>query len=256
MFRRGVASLAFAVLAVMALAGSALASGGTIAWKGQTWDVSANATATVDGDDHLTVTRDTGTNDAYVHVNRLLPLVGGESFVNEHGTPWIQVSYLDNGAFRGVDFFVDDEVTAKNPRLQAGSLFSCDGIGYARYSAPATTEEVVFAVPNDGTACTGTRTAGTPHTIYAGERADGTIDYNFDGTWYSSTLIKDNVGHMNFNDVYLRLRGSSGTTATFTDFQYGANHPSTKADCKKAKGSLPPAFRNQGSCVSYFASGK
>jgi len=228
---------------------SASASGGTVAWKGQTWDVSSNASATVDASDHVTITRDTGTSDATLHVNRLTPVNGtGDSFVNQYGTPWIAVSYVDNGASRGVDFLVDDEVTAGNPRLQAGSLFGCGAIGYARDAVNAAADPPVF--------CVGSRAAGASHTVYVGERPDGTIDYNVDGTWYSSTEFKDNGEHMNFNDVYLRLRGNSGTSATFTDFQYGDSHVSTADGCKQGGWQAGGIYKNQGDCVSHFASGK
>ncbi|HEX5265373.1 MAG TPA: hypothetical protein VFW24_01235 [Acidimicrobiales bacterium] len=229
---------------------AAFASGGTVSWKGQTWDVSSNASATAAPDgSQVTITRDSGTADATLHVNRLVPLVGTDSFVNQYGTPWIQVSYLDNGASRGVDFLVDDEVTTGNPRLQAGSLFSADSIGWARDNANAVADPPVFAVP-------GSRTAGTAHTIYVGERPDGTIDYNVDGIWYSSTEFKDHGEHMNFNDVYLRLRGNFGTTATFTDLQYGDQHVSSKDGCKNGGWQTGSVYKNQGECVSHFASSK
>ena len=248
--RRAAALSAMALTTAIgiAVAGSATASGGTVTWKGQTWDVSANATATVDGSDNVTITRDSGTSDATMHVNRLAPLNGTESFVNDNGTPWIEVSYIDNGASRGVDFFVDDETGVGNPRLQAGSLFSSGAIGWARDNANAVADPPVFAV--------GDRAAGTAHTIYVGERPDGTIDYNVDGTWYMSTEFKDNGEHMDFNDVYLRLRGNSGSTATFTDFQYGDSHVSTKNGCKNGGWQAGGIYKNQGDCVSHFASGK
>jgi hypothetical protein len=238
-----------------ALSLSASASGSQVTWKGQTWDVSANASANVDSSDHVTITRDSSGGDATLHVNRLVPLVGTadtDSFVNQNGTPWIEVTYVDNGlSSTGLDFFVDDESGPGNPRLQAGSLWSFDAIGYARDNANASLdpEPAVFAIP-------GSRTAGTAHTIYVGERPDGTIDYNVDGTWYSSTEFKDNGEHMNFNDVYLRLRGASGATATFTDFQYGDSHVSTKDGCMTGGWQAGGIYKNQGACVSHFASGK
>ncbi len=223
------------ITAGVAIAGTALgvglalpasASGGHVDWKGQTWDVSSNASATVDASDHVTITR-SGTADATLHVNRLAPVNGsGESFVNQHGTPWVEVSYVDNGASRGVDFFVDDESGSGNPRLQAGSLFSCGAIGWVRDNANEVQDPPVF--------CVGHREAGKSHTIYVGERLDGTIDYNVDGTWYSSTEFRDNGEHMDFHEVYLRLRGNSGTSATFTDFRYGDSHVMGNFTCTGA----------------------
>ncbi|MBI2760203.1 MAG: hypothetical protein HYX51_02110 [Chloroflexi bacterium] len=237
----------------------AFATHTTIAWMGQTWEISDNATAAIDGAGNVVLTRTTGTADATLHINRVLPAPAGASFINANGTPWIQYSYIDNGAFRGVDIFIDDETLALDPRLQAGSLFNCQGLGYARYNLPAI-EEIVFG---EGAGCgtapgVGARAAGQKHTIYVGQRTDGTIDYNYDGKWFTSTFLKDNVGPFDFNDVYLRLRGTSGATATFTDFKYGDNHvaPITDKDGCKNGGwatSVIPTFKNQGDCVSHFA---
>ena len=241
------AALLLALPLVVVLSGQGIASHTTVDWKGQTWDISDNATAAVDGNDHVTITRTAGSADATLHINRIEPAPGGDSFVNAEGTPWVRVSYVDNGESRGVDFFIDSERPVDDPRLQAGSLFGCGGIGYTRYGLGAgLTEEVVF--------CEGARAAGTTHTIYVGQREDGTIDYNFDGTWYRSTLLRDNTGPFDYNDVYLRLRGASGATATFTDFAAGANHPTSKDDCKKDDWQGHGVFKNQGDCVSFVAS--
>lgn len=236
---------------VAALSTQAAASHTTVTWEGQTWDVSDNASATVDGDDNLTITRSTGSSDAQVHINRIAPAPGLNSFVNAEGTPWVRISYIDNGEHRGVDFLIDSERPGDDPRLQAGSLFGCDGLGYTRYGSGAgLVEEIVFGEGCDD----GVFSPGTPHTIYVGQREDGTIDYNFDGTWYRSTLLRDNTGPFDFNDVYLRLRGANGTTATFTDFDAGANHPTSKDDCKKSSWMDHGIFKNQGQCVSFVSS--
>jgi hypothetical protein len=263
----GVLALGLSVLS--GVTPDALASHTTVLWKGQAWEVPHDGTAVVNGSGHLVLTRTAGTADVQLHINRILPTGVAGSFVNDNGTPWVQYSYLDNGQQRGVDIFIEEEVSAnlQNPRLQAGSLFDCQGLGYARYNNPAL-EEIVFG---QGVGCgpldlaPSARAAGQAHTIYVGQRADGTIDYRYDGLWFTSTYLKDNVGHFNFNDVYLRLRASSGTTATFTDFQAGDNHSSPLADkdnCKKdgwkafrnADGSLK--FKNQGDCVSYTNTGR
>jgi hypothetical protein len=257
--RKLVLLAALAALGVLGLASSALASGGTLSWKGQTWDVSSNASAVVTGDDAAVLTRDTGTSDATLHVNRVEPTSGGASFINANGTPWIEYSYEDNGFYRGVDIFIDSERTGDDPRLQAGSLFACQGLGYLRFD-PGSQETFGYAEGCDNSATPGTigslRAAGQRHTIYVGERADGTIDYNYDGQWFTSTFLKDNTGPFDFNDVYLRLRGPDGASATFTDFRYGADHPSSKADCKRPGGASQGSdvFKSQGDCVSFFAS--
>jgi hypothetical protein len=203
-------------------------------WKGQYWDLPLNGTATIDDGGNLVLIRTVGTDDVAVHVNRIAPVDGsGNSWINQNGTPWIQFSYIDNGQSKGVDMFIDNETAPQNPRLQAGSLFSLQGLGYTRFGPGVypTSEEVVFA---EGA---GSRLAGQLHTIYVGQRADGTIDYNYDGTWFTSTFQKDaGVAPFDFNDVLLRLRGNSGTSATFTDFQYGDDHagPPRQAKIKVA----------------------
>jgi hypothetical protein len=249
LMKHRLSALLLALPIVVALGAQAGATHTTVNWKGQDWDISHNATAAVDVNDHLTITRTTGTSDAQVHINRIAPAPGGDSFVNDDGTPWVRVSYIDNGMHRGVDFFIDSERPGDDPRLQAGSLFGCDGLGYTRYN-PAI-EEIVFG---EGCEDPAVFSPGTAHTIYVGQREDGTIDYNFDGTWYRSTLLRDNTGAFDFNDVYLRLRGASGTTATFTDFDAGANHPTSKDDCKNSTWTDPGVFKNQGSCVGFVSS--
>ncbi|MGH2687095.1 MAG: hypothetical protein ACRDJP_16645 [Actinomycetota bacterium] len=248
-------------IAVMAISTTAGASHTSVAWKGQTWDISDNATAAVDGNDHLTITRTVGTEDARVHVNRLAPTTGTDSFVNANGTPWLMMSYIDNGAHRGVDFFIDSGRPVDDPRLQAGSLFTCQGLGYTRYGLGVLlTEEIVFGegCDLDGSASPigDNRAAGQAHTIYVGERPDGTIDYNYDGTWFTSTLLRDNTGPFDFNDVYLRLRGASGTTATFTDLRYGDDHVMAKSDCKDGDWEQYGIFNNQGDCLQWVSAGK
>lgn len=208
----GAVTLACAL--VLGLTGQAHAV--LVDWAGQDW-TALNGSATVDINGNLVLTGASGGN-ASLHVNRLLPSGSGGSgsFINDNGTPWIQFSYIENGT-NGIDFLIDDEVTAGNPRIQAGSLFSLGGIGYTRFGNPAT-EDPIFM---DTTAWS----AGTEHTVYVGKRADGTIDFQFDGTWFTSTLLKDQFGgSFNFNDIHLRLRNASNSqSATFTGFTYGNN---------------------------------
>lgn len=260
MFKKTLGTLAATAVAILSLGVPAGASHTNLLWKGQTWDISDNATAVVDGSGNAVITRTIGTSDAQLHVNRVAPLSTvnpTESAINDNGTPWIMYSYVDNGAHRGVDIFIDSEGAAPNPRLQAGSLFTCQGLGYVRYTAPPVMEDFAFAEGCDLDGSTSPigdlRAAGQAHTIYVGQRADGTIDYNYDGKWFSSSYLKDaGVSPFVWRDVFLRLRGASGTTATFTDFQAGGNHPSSKSDCKS---SITPPFKNQGDCVSFFSSG-
>ena len=248
-------SLVLSAAAGLALAttGAALAFTGpsSFSWKGQTWDVSANADATQDGAGNAVLTR-SAAGTAELHLNRIEPTSGGASFVNENGTPWVKFSYIDDGtSYQGIDLFVEDETSAHDQRLQAGSLFNCDGLGYAKYSSQ---EQVVFGVGNNCGTTTSGRAAG-PHTVYAGERADGTVDYNFDGVWYTTTFLKDNAGHFDFNDIHLRWRGGTiGASVTFTDFQYGSGHVGNKDACKQGGWQAGGVYANQGTCVSRFAS--
>ena len=205
-----------------------------LTWKGQVWDHPTNGFAWVDGNDHLNLALAPGsTGDVNVHLNRILPAPAGASFINQSGTPWVQYSWVDNGQYRGIDLFIEDETAFPNSRLQAGSLFNCQGLGYVRYNVPAV-EQFAFAEGCDPAAAPGTigalRAAGQTHTLYVGQRADGTIDYNFDGQWFTSTFHKDNAAApFPFNDIYIRLR-ANGTSAVITDFQYGSNHVGPDTD--------------------------
>jgi len=204
----------------------------TTEWMGQEWDyqligTGTNVSTTIDPvTDYITLTRTGGTGDISLHVNRLLDGNGNDT-LNDNRTPWVKIVYEDNNQSRGVDLFIDDEKVALNSRIQAGSLFTCDGFGYVRYGPSA--EEIVFV---DG--C-GDRSAGEVHELYVGKRADGTVDYRFDGVWSSSTFLTDNgAGDFDFNDVYLRLRaassGPASTHATFRSFEFGDDHnPDTTA---------------------------
>lgn len=218
----------------------------TVSWKGYDWNVSDAGTATVDGSGNLVVTR-TGAGDAGVQI---------ASFpdpINAHGTPWMLFSYVDDGtAYQGYDLFVD--YGKSTARISAGSLFSCDGLGYERFGVPAQ-EDFLFAV---GCAAGLPRTGGE-HTVYVGQRADGTIDAVFDGTWWKGDFLKQNgAAPFDFAQVFLRVRGgSAGDHFTFTDFRAGDNHPGggNAAACKKGGWAASGLWKNQGRCVQYANTG-
>jgi uncharacterized repeat protein (TIGR01451 family) len=199
---------------------------GPLEWKGQTWEVTGPATATSPGNDAV-LTR-MGAGEVQLHVDRVLD--GGNPTLAAATTPWVSFSYIDDGSSQGIDMFVAHEEHSKNFRLSGGSLFtSCDGIGYSRMGglpglAP-TTEQVDFAQCK---AAPDTRTVGAAHTVYVGQRADGTIDWNFDGKPYTSTYLKDNAPageRFSFSDIYLRWRSQAQTgSVKFTDFQWGTHH--------------------------------
>ena len=196
-----------------------------LAWKGQLWDV-VNGTAVVNGEGGVDLTRLTGGESS-------LHLVG-DAPINVDGTPWVRFDYHDNGtSWQGIDLFVDSEENpGDDPRISAGSLFSCGSLGYARHSIPAV-EQIVY--PADDHACVGPR-PDSDHSLYVGQRSDGTVDYLADGDWHTTTFLKDATGPFAFNDVLLRWRCNptgavaweqqctGGETITFDDFSMGADH--------------------------------
>jgi hypothetical protein len=259
--RRSITLAALAAVSALAIAAPASANHTTVAWEGQNWRISDNATALVDGDGALVISRTVTLADANASVTDLLPTTGGSSYVNANGTPWVKVTYEDNADWRGVDFFIDSNSLPGRARLQAGSLFNCEGLGYVRYGLPAV-EQFAFTEPagcepspEPGTAGP-FREAGEVHTIYVGQRADGTVDYNYDGQWFTSTFLRDNTGPFPFSDVFLRLRANEGNSARFLAFEAGDDHPGapTSTDaCKKGAWETltMPSFKNQGDCMSY-----
>lgn len=186
----------------------------TLDWKGQTWTVTGAGTAVVDSNENAVLTSSALTaGDLFLHINRVSPDINGS------GTPWVQFSYIENGT-NWTDILIDDEVTAGNPRVQAGTLYGAAGLGQARFTDAGTQETTTPF----GTALA---SAGTAHTLFIGKLGDGTIAYQFDGIDYSTSWLKDQFGsNFNFNDIYLRLRkGTNGQTVTFTDFQFGDDAP-------------------------------
>ena len=196
-----------------------------LSWKGQVWDV-INGTAVVNGEGGVDLTRLTS-GESYLHLVVDAP-------INGEGTPWVRFDYQDDGtSWQGIDLFIDSEENpGDDPRISAGSLFSCDSLGYARHSIPAV-EEIVY--PADDSDCVGPRSA-TAHSLYVGQRSDGTVDYEVDGDWHSTTFLKDFTGTFAFKDIILRWRCGSttpapwvvpcsgGETVTFDDFAMGDDH--------------------------------
>lgn len=196
-----------------------------LTWKGQVWDV-LNGSAVVNGEGGVDLTR-LAAGESWLH------LVGTPD-INDDGTPWVQFSYTDDGtSYQGIDMFLDSTRPVDDPRIQAGSLFACPDLGYTRYNLAPAIEEIVY--PADDSACVGPRPAES-HTVYAGERNDGTVDFVADGDLHTSTLLKDNTGPFDINDVILRWRCrtnslpawavacAGGETVTFDDFSMGDDH--------------------------------
>ncbi len=196
-------------------------------WKGFEWSV-LNGSAEVIADEAV-LTR-FGPGESWIRMV-------GEPPVNTNGTPWIEFSYEDDGdLWQGVDMFIDSMVPVPNPRLQVGSLFTEEILLYARYGpgGAAAIEQIVYP-PLGPPDLSSPRTAGE-HTIHVGETADGRIDYQADGTWYSTTFLQGNGAPFDFKDVILRSRCNpsaavtwervctGGEVTTFTDFAVGDDH--------------------------------
>jgi hypothetical protein len=186
----------------------------TVPFAGQTWDVTGTGATAVQSGTSVTLTK--GAGDAALHLAL-------DPSINTNNTPWVQFSYIDSG-HNNIDMFVDSNLAGTDPRLQAGSLFSFQGLGYTRYTQvtppiPAV-ENVEFAQGYMA------RANGDTHTIFAGKRADGTVDYVYDGMAFTSSFLKNAVGGAwGFGTDFLRLRGgSSGDSVTFTDFQFGSSY--------------------------------
>jgi hypothetical protein len=194
-------------------------AGGSFSWEGQSW-TEIGGTAALNGSDAIL----TRSADGEVGLRLDLP-----TEVNDAGTPWAEFSYVDDGtSMQGFDLFVNPDVSTA--RLSGGSLFDCDGLGFSRHSVPAV-EEVDFGTgPKCGPDLLGTDRTPGAHTIYVGQRDDGTIDWQFDGVWQTpSTFLKDASptpqAPFAFEDVYLRWRSAATSgTATFTGFDFGGDH--------------------------------
>ncbi len=194
-------------------------------WKGLEWEL-MNGTAVVNGADGVDLTR-LGSGTAWIHLI-------GDPPVNSAGTPWVEWSYVDDGtSWPGIDMFIDSEVPDPNPRVQTGSLFTADTLGYARYGlGGGLTEEIVFPTVDPGP---GPR-SGDPHTIYVGQAPTGRIDYEADGVRHYSDLLIGNGSPFVWKDVILRWRCDAtasvpwervctgGETITFDDFTFGDDH--------------------------------
>jgi hypothetical protein len=227
--------------------------GGTFAWEGLTWDVSSNGHAEETAEGHVVLTRNDAGN-ATLSVDQI-------SGINATNTPWVALRYMDNAERVGVDLFVN----ATGPRMQAGSLFSFQALGFARVgSPPSREEEVVFAEPPRGVPGEdglGGRHAGQEHVIYIGENSDGSLEYWFDGTWYESDFfIEKSEDFVEFTDILLRLRRAdssvddpTASSAEFVGFASGADHPpvASPSDCRDDGWASVGFFESRGECLSF-----
>lgn len=224
--------VAVAVLALSLLAVSGVASATTIQWKGVTFQTQGSGTATVDSNGDLLLTP-TG-NSFALHVNRLPDGGNAPSPINANGTPFISFSYIDPGvAGQNIDFSIQDETVAGQPRIQAGSLFGAGQVVSATYGdssaeRDANEQYLFYATP---------RSAET-HTVVLGKTADSALYASFDGTQHSSDIFKDAGINFDFNDVLLRVRDGSGSSFLFTDFTFGDNFSPSSVQAVPEPGSL------------------
>ena len=194
-------------------------------WEDYEWDVE-NGTAVINVDGGVDLTR-FAAGESWIRLVDPPP-------INGNGTPWVEFSYHDDGdSWQGIDMFVDSTGLPPNPRLQAGSLFTAERLGYARYTDGGAQEEIVFVSSDNGGAAP--RTDGD-HTIYVGQAANGRVDYEADGEWSSTDFLIGNGAPFAFNDVLLRWRCSptasvpwelacdGGETTTFHSFAAGDDH--------------------------------
>lgn len=209
--------LAVAGMTLSLLAVSGVASATAVNWNGVAFETQGNGTATVDSNGDLLVTP--GSSSFGLHVNRLPNGGNAPSPINANGTPFISFSYIDPGtAGQKIDFSIQDETVAGQPRIQAGSLFSASQVVSATYgdnSAERNANETYLFY-------TAPRTAAS-HDVVLGKAADGTLYASFDGEQRSSDIFKDAGISFDFNDVLLRVRNGSGSTFRFTGFSFGDN---------------------------------
>jgi len=183
---------------------------GELAWRGIGWNMGFGS-AQVSDSDRLQVS----TTSVY----------GTSAWGAAHyGTPdpfraasstWIQASFIDQGPGTvGGQLWFEHEPLVNHAWAQIGCWETRDE--YRVYWWNYQTGETGWFV-------IGERTAGE-HTVKVGKRADGTVDFWFDGLMVFSTtkVSPDYIG-----DVYLAAHsspGNAGDTVEFTDYQCGTDY--------------------------------
>ena len=166
-----------------------------------------------------------------MHVNRLPNGGSAPSPINANGTPFVFFSYIDPG-FAKIDFSIQDETVAGQPRIQAGSLFTASQLVSATYGdgaeRDANEENLFFTEPRQAAS----------HNVVLGKTADSTFYASFDGEQRSSDIFKNADINFDFNDILLRVRAGNGSTFQFTDFTFGDNFSPSSAQAVPEPGSL------------------
>lgn len=210
---------------------------GSVTFGGQSWDEfrSTNATATsVGGDLQIEFASGTTGGEYWLHLNRVTP------DINVNGTPFISFSFVVDAIAAGdqflVDLFIDDEggvnptdPSRKNPRHEANFVVDNRGgsliqyvLGTEKFTLSGATQQAQFG----GAAGGG---LGVERTLSIGKLANGSVEYNLDGSVTQSSFLMFNYGDtgFEFGDVYLRIRDwgagndgvAGGGKVTFTNFQ-------------------------------------
>lgn len=211
----------------------------TVTFGGQEWTVlkSENATATTVGD-NLEIEFASGTTggEYWLHVNRVIP------DINVNGTPFISFSFIVNAIAPGdeflVDLFIDDEggvnptdPSRTNPRHEANFVVDNRGSSLVQYARG--TEKFTLSGSTRQSQVTSPVTGGlgVERTLSISKLADGSVEYNLDGSVSQSSFLRFNYGDtgFEFGDVYLRIRDwtngdgvAGGGKVTFTDFRSSA----------------------------------
>lgn len=209
--------LAVAGMTLSLLAVSGVASATSVNWDGVTFQTQGTGAATLASNGDLLVTP--GSSNFGLHVNRLPNGGNAPSPINANGTPFIAFSYIDSGiSSQKIDFSIQDETVAGQPRIQAGSLFGASQVVSATYGDNSTERDA-----NESYLFYTTPRAAGSHDVVLGKAADGTLYASFDGEQRSSDIFKNAGISFDFNDVLLRVRNGSGSTFRFTGFSFGDN---------------------------------
>ncbi|MEO8778290.1 MAG: PEP-CTERM sorting domain-containing protein [Rhodanobacter sp.] len=221
-----------AAIALSLLALSSVASATSITWKGVTFETQGSGTATIDSNGYLLLTP---TSSSFaLHVNRLPNGGNAPSPINANGTPFVSFSYIDPGVIgQKIDFSIQDETVAGEPRIQAGSLFDASQLVSATYGdnsadRDANEQDLFFTTPRQAAS----------HDLVIGKTADNTLYAGFDGAQRSSDIFKNAGINFDFNDVLLRVRNGANSTFTFTNLTFGDNFSPSSAQDVPEPGSL------------------
>jgi len=181
-----------------------------ISWQGIDWNSYDSASLFVNALGQLEVTP-INPNYGAAHYNT-------PAGFRSSSTPWVEVSFLDNGGVNRVQMWMEDE-NYVTPNGGAWTQFgSWDTYtNYQIYWWDYDTD-LTGGTPSFGFIDTGISRSVGEHTLKLGMQSNGTIDYLFDGNLiYSGNVITPNF----FGDIYLAGRYD---TAIFTNYSTGTDY--------------------------------